>query len=76
MGASDKLLGKRSTMIRRDGAVLYLGTKPDESDKNWTSNAFQKTGQMAYTQQFSFQVSFYMNNKVFDVVTIDEGKKQ
>ena len=32
VGASDKLLEKalKTTMIRRDGAVYYLGTKPDE----------------------------------------------
>lgn len=79
VGASDKLLEKalKTTMIRRDGAVYYLGAKPDEKVIKALDVLmhFKKQAKWHIRSNFPFQVSFYMNNKVFDVVTIDEGEE-
>jgi hypothetical protein len=79
VNATDRLLEKAvsSTMIRQDGEVYYLGTKPDSKMIKALEVLvhFKKKVNWHMHGDFPFQISFYMNDKVFDVAVIEEGEE-
>jgi len=79
VNATDRLLEKavNSTMIRQDGEIYYLGTKPDYKMIKALEVLvhFKKKANWHMHGDFPFQISFYMNEKVFDVAVIEEGEE-
>jgi len=79
VNATDRLLEKavNSTMIRQDGEIYYLGSKPDYRMIKALEVLvhFRKRVSWHMRGDFPYQISFYMNDKVFDVAVIEEGEE-
>jgi len=79
VNATDRLLEKAvsSTMIRQDGEIYYLGSKPDYRMIKALEVLvhFRKRVSWHMRGDFPYQISFYMNDKVFDVAVIEEGEE-
>lgn len=79
VNVTDRLLEKavNSTMVRCENDVYYLGTKPDSRMIMALEVLvyFKKKVKWHVRGNYPYCISFYMNNKVFDVVVIMEGEE-
>jgi hypothetical protein len=79
VGATDRLLEKavNSTMMQREGEIYYLGQKPDHKMIMALEVLvhFRKKIKWHMHGEFPYHITFYMNDKVFDVAVIEEGEE-
>lgn len=79
VGATDRLLEKamNSTMMQRDGEIYYLAQKPDPKMIKALEVLvyFRKKVKWHMRSEFPYHITFYMNDKVFDIAVIEEGEE-
>jgi hypothetical protein len=79
VGASDELLDKmvKNTMIQNTGDIYFIGERADINTIMALEVLiyFKKDVTWHLKANFPFCITFYMNNKVFDVAVIRSGEE-